>query len=495
MNEKELLLKKVNSKVLILDWLMFVLLMGGYISELSKGKSSYTIVFTVMTMFIVPLIVASVIYFKNNLSRYIRVITAIGFFCGYAFALFNAESVIRIYGFALPLICIYCLYFEKRFLYITGGLTVAVNIAVIVTNMIQGHTSASATTDYTSQFCIILMYIAAAVITVKISSDMKEDIETKTELIMEEQIRQKALNEDILRIARIMDDNSIGIEQIVDKILNTSKSMSAAVNEIASGAMNTAQDIQEQSKLVDEIQNKIMNTAKMSEEMDEASNTNIKELNISKDVILQLNTKTKLVTENNTQVSEIMNKLKAKSNDISEIMGVITDISEQTNLLALNASIEAARAGEVGKGFAVVADEIRKLAEQTQNSANSISEIINELQTETNKSVKAVMSLKESNGQQELLISKTENSFNDISKNTNEVKVKIDGVNSNISEILKSNERIVTAISNISAVSEETTANSQEAESMTQVYIDQANEAKKLVEGLIKASSDLKKYI
>ena len=377
MNEKELLLKKVNRHVLLLDWLIIVLMSVGYIVEVSKGKMSYFVAITLLTTFIVPLIISSVIYSKNNLSKYIRIITAVGFFCGYTFALFNAESLLRVYGITFPLICIYCLYFEKRFLYITGALTAIVNVAVIATNIGQGHTSDVYTTDYTAQLCVIFMYIAAAVITVKISSEMKANTEKKTELIMEEQIRQKALNADILRIARIMDENSIGIEQIVDKILNTSKLMSAAVNEIASGAMNTAEDIQEQSKLVDEIQNKIMNTAKMSEEMDEASNTNIKELNISKEVILQLNTKTKLVTENNTQVSEIMNKLKAKSNDISEIMGVITDISEQTNLLALNASIEAARAGEVGRGFAVVADEIRKLAEQTQNSANSISEIIN----------------------------------------------------------------------------------------------------------------------
>lgn len=85
--------------------------------------------------------------------------------------------------------------------------------------------------------------------------------------------------------------------------------------------------------------------------------------------------------------SEMVSNLGNRSSEIGHIVEMITSITEQTNLLALNASIEAARAGEHGKGFAVVANEVRKLAEQSAQSAQQISKLINEIQVETSNAV------------------------------------------------------------------------------------------------------------
>ncbi|MFT9849014.1 methyl-accepting chemotaxis protein [Aneurinibacillus sp. REN35] len=90
------------------------------------------------------------------------------------------------------------------------------------------------------------------------------------------------------------------------------------------------------------------------------------------------------------ELSDIIKGLGSRSNEIGQIIEVITAISTQTNLLALNAAIEAARAGEHGKGFAVVADEVRKLAEQSAQSAGQIAMLIHAIQQETQAAVQSM---------------------------------------------------------------------------------------------------------
>jgi methyl-accepting chemotaxis protein len=90
------------------------------------------------------------------------------------------------------------------------------------------------------------------------------------------------------------------------------------------------------------------------------------------------------------RMGAVIGDLGARSEQIGGIVETITGIAEQTNLLALNAAIEAARAGEQGRGFAVVAEEVRKLAEESQRAAASISDLIGEIQSATQEAVGVV---------------------------------------------------------------------------------------------------------
>lgn len=102
----------------------------------------------------------------------------------------------------------------------------------------------------------------------------------------------------------------------------------------------------------------------------------------------EVNASSEEIATSTQMVSQDSQLMLASSNDIKELMNLITSISEQTNLLALNASIEAGRAGEYGRGFAVVADEVRKLAEESKtavfNSTSKVNNIIDRIRTTSN---------------------------------------------------------------------------------------------------------------
>lgn len=101
--------------------------------------------------------------------------------------------------------------------------------------------------------------------------------------------------------------------------------------------------------------------------------------------------KMNVISETVKNSAQVVKTLNERSEQIGEIVNVITSIADQTNLLALNAAIEAARAGEHGRGFAVVADEVRKLAEGSGTAAQQIGDLIKEIQTETGLAVKAMV--------------------------------------------------------------------------------------------------------
>ncbi|WP_050180572.1 methyl-accepting chemotaxis protein [Domibacillus robiginosus] len=123
-----------------------------------------------------------------------------------------------------------------------------------------------------------------------------------------------------------------------------------------------------------------------------------------------------------------VHSLVSSATTIKEISTLITDISSQTNLLALNAAIEAARAGEHGKGFAIVAEEVRKLADQTNQSANDIHGLVSTIQSESNETVSNIQLVRENVNDGILLSKETVINFDEILALIGQVTIQIQEV-------------------------------------------------------------------
>jgi methyl-accepting chemotaxis protein len=485
--------RRVNRFVLILNWGIDLFLIAGYIIEYFKGAKTLSYLLVMMAIIVIPMVTATFIFLKNNRSNIMKYITLSGYFVLYGFAMFTAPPErLHVFAYMFPIVLSYFLYFDLKLVLAASVAFTSVNVARIVYLMFfLGYNSSYDTTNYLIQFGCVLMFAVSLMYSTKISNTFSEE---KIRDIMEEQSKQENILTDVLEIAAVLDKNSKEVHRIVKELEEFTNTASNAVMEIEKGAADTASNIQVQSGLTHDIHGLISDTSKDSEVMEQISVNTAEAVAEGMEIIEVLNEKSDDVSQNSDSAYNIMLDLKQKTDEIRTITDLISSISEQTNLLSLNAAIESARAGETGKGFAVVADEIRKLAAQSKESTDGIIRIINELYDQTDRSVEAVLKLKEANEEQNALVSRTMDIFTGISQKMNEVRENVNRVNDKVSKILEANNKMVESINEISAVSEQVTASAQEACALSTQNIEKAREAGVYVEELIETSMQMSKY-
>ena len=245
----------------------------------------------------------------------------------------------------------------------------------------------------------------------------------------------------------------------------TSKSVDQvekAINEIAQGATSQAQETQTATEnvilmgnMIEETNNeveKLRNNARsMRDSGDKALNI-LAELN-------NINQKTKEAIQTIYEQTNMTNESALK---IKEATDIITDIAEETNLLSLNASIEAARAGEQGRGFAVVASQIQKLAEQSNDSARQIADIINLLITDSEKTVETMEDVKAVIEQQNEHVINTGKAFMEVKTGIDSSVESVREITAKTKQLDDARVKVVDVVQNLTAIAEENAASTEE---------------------------------
>jgi methyl-accepting chemotaxis protein len=164
------------------------------------------------------------------------------------------------------------------------------------------------------------------------------------------------------------------------------------------------------------------------------------------------------VSRNSDAVTEAIRDLADRSERIGTIVEAITGLAQQTNLPALNAAIEAARAGEQGKGFAVVAEEVRKLAEESQTAAASISTLIEEIQQDTDRVVEVVEAGVRQTQEGVATVEHTREALERIGADVQDMHTRVTDITSAVEEISAATARMQADVGEVAAVAEQSSA-------------------------------------
>ena len=301
--------------------------------------------------------------------------------------------------------------------------------------------------------------------------------------------------DDIIDVSRTVQDETQKSSGLVDELVRTTESVAQSMREISSATTTTARNIEEQNGMTQSIQDAIGQTGDRSKKMVAIATDSNESIQENMQIMEQLKTQSERIAATNGAVTESMGRLQSKTKEVEEIAGMILNISGQTNLLALNASIESARAGEAGRGFAVVAEQIRQLAEQTKDSTEQITRIINELNENASEVVCSVEnSVDETRNQNEKILAAAE-SFERLNNNMTEL---IDGINvidSQINGLSDSNNRIVENISQLSAATEEVTASAEQVREMSEQNLTYAEDVKNAMGHIQEKTEGMQQYL
>ncbi len=298
----------------------------------------------------------------------------------------------------------------------------------------------------------------------------------------------KEKSRELQKTAGEMSENSASTSDAI-------RNVETAIQEISQGAGSQATETTNASERVIHIGNQIAETKEKSSRLSgvaERINHSSEEALQTLQILVKINEKAKAAVEQINRQTLNTNDSVLKIRDAAQL---ITSIAEETNLLSLNASIEAARAGEQGSGFAVVAGQIKKLAEQSNDSAKYIDKIIEALLEESSCAVQVMDEVKEIMMKQSEHLAETKDCFGEVSHNVEVTQSEISNIDYTISNMDKERDSVIDVVQSLTAIAEENAASTEESLASTEMVNGMIKEVAEVAKALEELADDIEKDI
>ncbi|WP_210493470.1 HAMP domain-containing methyl-accepting chemotaxis protein [Patulibacter sp. SYSU D01012] len=260
-----------------------------------------------------------------------------------------------------------------------------------------------------------------------------------------------------------------------EQLTSTSEETSKAVSEIATAIVDVATGAETQVQRIGVVQDAMGETVEIvgrngrsAEEAAHVAEEARERTERGVEAVQSADAAMSAVQANSQETATAIAELAEKSQQIGQFVETITAISAQTNLLALNAAIEAARAGEQGRGFAVVAEEVRKLAEESNEAAETIAGLVEQIQRETSRAVEVVEDGVRRTEQGTEIVADARSAFEAIGAAVDDMGARITAIAAAGQEILASSERVSSDIGGVASVAESSSATAEQVSASTQ---------------------------
>lgn len=254
------------------------------------------------------------------------------------------------------------------------------------------------------------------------------------------------------------------IEQLLEtgKLLSTSTEETMKASEqVAVTMQNLAADKQKEQEIIDttstgaeEIAKGVEQIAQTIQSVTQSAVSSVQQAGKGDEVVNSAVSQMQQIDSNTKTIEERITQLEKKSDQIGDIVSLITSIADQTNLLALNAAIEAAHAGDQGKGFAVVAEEVRKLAEESRQAAKGIEEIIDAIKTDVKTASSAAKEGTRSAKEGNVLVSNAGEAFHMILQDVTSISNQLQDVVAVVEEISAETQTMASSMQQVTSISQ-----------------------------------------